>query len=300
MFVKIQFANHKFTPILGWSSSRYDLFSRCKRAYFYNYYSKFVSNISFDKMKYLKSMTSVPMETGSVIHHVVEAFLDRLQKSKSNINQEKMIEFAINKVDKTFDTKVFLEEYYKYTPKIDRSFAKERVKQAVTNFLVSPLFNWITSTPMESRKEWVIEPGGYGETRLNGLKAYCKMDFLLPVDGKVYILDWKSGKKDTTKHGAQLLGYSLATQVANPDILAENIVPKIVYMLPEIEEFEVDINQDMLAEFQQRVKDETNEMQSYCRDIENNTPVDIENFEMCGNENICRHCNFQELCGNCV
>ena len=29
-----------FTPILGWSSTRYDMFSLCRRRYFYHYYGK--------------------------------------------------------------------------------------------------------------------------------------------------------------------------------------------------------------------------------------------------------------------
>ncbi|MCX6071749.1 MAG: hypothetical protein NTU91_12985 [Chloroflexi bacterium] len=29
-----------YTPILGWSLSRYDLFSLCKRKYFFHYYTK--------------------------------------------------------------------------------------------------------------------------------------------------------------------------------------------------------------------------------------------------------------------
>jgi hypothetical protein len=30
-----------YTPILGWSMSRFNLFSICKRKYYYHYYNKF-------------------------------------------------------------------------------------------------------------------------------------------------------------------------------------------------------------------------------------------------------------------
>lgn len=294
--MKIQFDSYKFTPILGWSSSRYELFNRCKRAYFYNYYGKFDKAHSFQKIKELKSMTSVPMEVGNVIHHIIETFLGRLQKSNKPLDEQKFLDYGINLVDTLFAKKTFLETYYGYTQEIDHNFAKVKVEAALKNFLRSPLYNWICSTPLESRKEWVIEPAGFGETRIDGLKAYCKMDFLLPVDGKIHILDWKSGKKSEEKHSAQLLGYSLAAQASNPNLLASDIVPKIVYMLPDIEEFQVDITTDKLASFKNRVKSETTEMQKFCVDVDNNTPVGIEKFEKCGNDNICRLCFFQEFC----
>ena len=30
-----------YTPILGWSMTRYDVFSICKRKYYYQYYAKY-------------------------------------------------------------------------------------------------------------------------------------------------------------------------------------------------------------------------------------------------------------------
>ena len=33
----------EFTPILGWSASRYDTFKSCQRRYYYTYYAKYDS-----------------------------------------------------------------------------------------------------------------------------------------------------------------------------------------------------------------------------------------------------------------
>ncbi|HIF68834.1 MAG TPA: hypothetical protein EYQ29_05885 [Candidatus Lambdaproteobacteria bacterium] len=56
--------------------------------------------------------------------------------------------------------------------------------------------------------DWIIELSNYGETRINGLKAYCKVDFLVPMEDELHILDWKTGRKDVQKHRRQLIGYA--------------------------------------------------------------------------------------------
>lgn len=40
----------KFTSILGWSASRYDTFTQCKRKYYYQYYGQYDQE-QFQKVK---------------------------------------------------------------------------------------------------------------------------------------------------------------------------------------------------------------------------------------------------------
>ena len=47
-----------FTPILGWSVSRYDTFKTCRRRYYYTYYAKFDPEFSADRINRLKQMTN--------------------------------------------------------------------------------------------------------------------------------------------------------------------------------------------------------------------------------------------------
>ena len=48
--------NFEYTPILGWSLSRYDTFQSCKRRYFYTYYAKFDTEYSRDRILFLREM----------------------------------------------------------------------------------------------------------------------------------------------------------------------------------------------------------------------------------------------------
>lgn len=296
--MKINFKRYKYTPILGWSSSRYELFQKCQRHYFYNYYTKFVQGVPLEHLNRLKRLTSVPLEVGNVVHHIIEAFLRRLQQSDANIDEKRFIEYGMKLCDEFFDKKEFLEVYYGYTQEIDRDEAKAKIRVALTNFMNSPLFSWIFMKAITCRQNWVIEPDGFGETRINGLKAYCKMDFLFPVDDEIHILDWKSGKKHPEKHSKQLMGYALATQMNNPNVDGNRIIPRIIYMYPEMDELEFQITDASLAKFSTEVEEQTLEMHSFCKDIEQNIPREFSFFEKTSYTALCKHCPFQEPCKN--
>jgi hypothetical protein len=291
----LKYEKYEFTPVLGWSISRYEVFDKCKRQYYYNYYPKFVQGVPLYKMQQLKNMTSVPLEIGNVVHDVLEAFLRRLQKSDSNIDEARFYEYAEAKTKEYFSTKTFIEVYYGRQTAVDVAAAYETVSRCLANFIGSPIYSWIFMKAMTNRASWMIEPPGYGETRLAGLKAYCKMDFLFPVDGEIAILDWKTGKRDTYKHGNQLIGYAAAAS-SNFGIPWAKIFPKIVYLNPVFDEFELTLREDDFSSFLERVKRETVEMQEYCADVESNKPAPIERFVKMPSESLCAYCNYQELC----
>jgi hypothetical protein len=290
----LQYNSFKFTPILGWSISRYEIFDKCKRQYYYTYYSKHVHDIPSYKINQLKNLTSVPLEIGNVVHDIIEAFLKRLQISDSNIDENRFFSFARQKAMEYFSTKTFIETYYDNSRQISFDYAFEKISSCLKNFIESPCYSWIFMKAITNRTDWLVEPPGFGETRLNGYKAYCKMDFLFPVDGFVYILDWKTGGKDVHKHSNQLTGYAAAANF-NFSIPCEKIFTKIIYLFPKFDEFEIAQQEDFASYFQ-KVKNETEEMYAFCNDVEKNIPKSIDAFPMSPSESVCPHCNFQELC----
>ncbi|MBD3321396.1 MAG: hypothetical protein GF350_09910 [Chitinivibrionales bacterium] len=291
----LKYEIYDYTPVLGWSVSRYETFDTCKRRYFYTYYSKYAENVSLYKIKQLKAMTSTALEIGNVVHDIIEAFLLRLQKSDTSIDEDRFFTYARSKAEKYFSTKTFLEIYYGHTEKISLPFVFEKIDTCLKNFLQSPICSWIYMKALTNKTNWMIEPPGYGETRLDGLKAYCKMDFLFPVDGDIYILDWKTGQKDTAKHSSQLIGYAAAA-ASNFHIPWNTIYPKIVYLYPQFEEFELALTDKDLHDFFAAVRRQTQEMKAYCRESDRNTPLPIDNFPLSPSPSLCSYCNFQELC----
>jgi hypothetical protein len=290
----LQYNSFEFTPILGWSISRHEIFDKCKRQYYYTYYSKHAKDIPYYKMNQLKNLTAVPLEIGNVVHDVIEAFLKRLQISDSNIDETRFFSFAKQKAEEYFSKKTFIENYYESPKPASFDIALEKITACLRNLLESPCYNWIFMKAITNRQDWLVEPPGFGETRLNGLKAYCKMDFLFPVDGAVYILDWKTGSKDIYKHSNQLTGYAAAAH-NNFSIPCESIFTKIVYLYPKFDEFELAQQMDF-SSFFDKVKLQTEEMYALCSDVEKNVPLDIESFPKSPSESLCRYCNFQELC----
>ncbi|MBD3397081.1 MAG: hypothetical protein GF418_15775 [Chitinivibrionales bacterium] len=291
----LTYDTYDFTPHLGWSASRYETFDKCKRMYYYTYYGRHATHVPPYKVRMLKDMTSVPLEIGNIVHDVMEAFLRRLQKDDTNIDEQRFFEYARTQTRHYFSRKTFREIYYRQAPSLDMDAVDSRVQTCLDNFIGSPVYHWLFMKAIRNRENWLIEPGGYGETRLDGMKAYCKMDFLFPVDKHIYILDWKTGRKDAYKHSGQLVGYAAAAS-ASFHIPAHLIFPKIVYLYPAFEELEVSITEQDLKDFLTRVRHQTEDMLSYCEDRDSNVPKEIDSFPLSPSEPLCRNCNFQELC----
>jgi hypothetical protein len=285
-----------FTSILGWSSSRYDLFTSCKRKYYYNYYAKYDEEFTRAHIDALKRLTSIPLEIGNIVHDVNKVILERLQKTAQPINSTKFQQYVHNKTLEYCHAKTFQEVYYQKLSQID--FENEvypKVNLALNNFLQNKRFNWLLSDALPASDQWVVEPGGYGETRVNELKAYCKVDFLFPIGEELYIIDWKTGKAHPEKHKKQMLGYT-SWAAYHYGVPAEKIVPIVVYLLPEYQETSIRFTQTEIEQFNQQVKDETVQMYEYCTNVNDNVPRAKSEFLLTEQKIFCNYCSYKELC----
>ncbi len=286
-----------FTEILGWSVSRFDTFSNCQRQYFYNYYPRYDREVPTEKIQKLKALTSYALEVGNIVHDSIRDLLLRLQKSSKPISRPNFMKYVRNMTEKYCSSKTFCEVYYKQKDRITVDEVFVQVEKILDNFLKSDRLKWIFETALQEKDNWVIEPEGFGETRINDYKAYCKVDFLIPVNEKIYILDWKTGKQDLTKHTRQLVGYSLWASY-HFGVDTSSIVPTVVYLNPGYFEEAVNITDDMLSNFQKQVEEETKVMYDYLKNIEHNVPKEKDCFAKTDKEFFCKYCNFRELCRN--
>jgi hypothetical protein len=287
---------YPFSHILGWSASRYDTFKICKRKYYYQYYAKFDTEFGREEIDFLKKLTSVALETGSVVHDVIEALFKRFQQSPSPINQEKFAEFTAKAV-KRGTSRNFSEVYYKELDEVTPEFIEEKVNACLVNLMTSERFKWASELAIENCENWIIEPPGFGEVRLGGLKAYCKVDFLIPFDDEIVILDWKTGKKDEYKHSKQLLGYAAWAKEHFSDKYPDYMIkPVDVYLYPEYSEMSIEANEKDIQNLAEQIRDETQEMYKFCIDVENNVPKNKAEFPLCEKTFLCPYCNFRQLC----
>ncbi len=286
---------HPFTPILGWSASRYEKFDQCKRWYYYDYYAKYDRDIPLRKIAFLKSLTSTHLEIGNSVHDTIATLLRRLQRKTSPIDTEKVLSYSYSQVDRAMESKNFLEVYYNQQEKINADDLKDRVGICLANFFGSRWYQWLIGEAIPGRSSWVIEPGDYGELRINGLKAYCKVDFLFPItEGNLCILDWKTGKADRGKHRRQMMGYVLYARDIFK-VAADEVKSVIVYLSEPNEEMENSFSESELDEFTGQIAKETEEMYRYCENIEENIPRPKSFFPKQAS-GLCAYCNYRELC----
>lgn len=286
----------EFTDILGWSYTRYTTFQSCKRQYFYEKYAKYDLNENLVKIKGLSQLTSVPLEIGNMSHKVLRTLLERLRKTSEPIDVERFFDYAHRESAAIFRSKRFDSVYYGETDAIDfEADIFVGVKAALENFLSSDRLQWLFEEALVSKDAWIIEPHGFGEFRIDGLKAYCKVDFVFPIDDELHIVDWKTGKEDYRKHSTQLRGYAYW---ANFHFEKEYrlIETTVAHLLPAYIEHAQRVNEYDIEDFAQVVRSQTEEMYAYCSDIEMNRPLAKEEFRMTSNENFCKTCKFRELC----
>lgn len=283
----------KFTPILGWSISRYEKFKLCRRQYFYEYYGKY--DKEYPKINKLKKLKSIPLAKGSIVHDVIKVLLERLLKSEQEIDGRRFLEFSKDLTNRYYEEKTFFEEYYKEVSKVDIDKLYKDIKKCLNNFIKSKRFDWIKTEAIKNKENWVIEPPGYGEFRLSDMKVYCKVDFLFPIDNVYYIIDWKTGKLDNIKHKKQLLGY-VSWASYNFKLSPVSIIPIIAYLRPIYKEIKMKFNESDIRDFINEIKDETEEMYSLCKNIGENIPKEKEEFTKIKNKKICKYCSYKEIC----
>ena len=284
-----------FTAILGWSMSRYDMFSICKRKYFYHYYGKYDPEVPMRLIQELKQLSAVPLATGIAVHTVIQVLLNRLMRTSQDIDREQFFDFAFRRTKQRADSESFHEVYYREREAVVVEDLYPKVQSCLENLLESDRYRWLVEEAIATRDRWVIEPPGYGETRMDGLKTYFKVDFLFPIGDQLHILDWKTGKRDPEKHRKQLVGYS-AWASYHFEVGVEKVVPTIAYLDPQYAEVEEVFNAFDLEHFAIQVRAESEEMQEYCRDVEQNIPAEKSEFPLIDDPRVCSHCEFRGLC----
>jgi hypothetical protein len=284
-----------YTTVLGWSISRYDMFQTCKRRYFYAYYAKYDEEFKLEQINLLKNMTSIPLEIGNIVHDIQKKILQRLQKTTKNLDIARLDAYCLELTKNYCHQKVFAEVYYQQVEQIDVMSVFAQVRQCVHNFLQSPRLQWLIEVATERSDEWLIEPDGYGETRIGDLKAYCKVDFLFPVDEDYFILDWKTGKPDLIKHKNQLIGYA-AWAYYHFAAATPQIKPIICYLTPDYVELPVIITAADVVNFTDKVQAETTDMYQYCAFVTENIPKPKSVFTCTEQLALCGYCNFRQLC----
>ena len=289
---------YPFTDILGWSNARYDVFQQCKRKYYYQYYGKYdIEN--FHKINKLKVLTTVPLEIGNASHKLIQALLRRIKISFEPIDHSKLYDYAKRHTFEVCNGKQFEDIYY--GKRVDVDIEQEiflPVAEAIKNLVESDRMRWMFEEALLSKDDWIIELDDqhkYGECRIDGLKAYCKVDFMFPLDGELHIIDWKTGKPSFAKHSIQLRGYA-GWAISQFEVDINRVKTTVAHLLPDYSEHSIQLNEYDMDGFVSDVRSQTEEMYAFCAVFETNAPLPKEKFPMTEVVNFCKTCKFRELC----
>ena len=239
-------------------------------------------------------MTSIPLEVGNIVHDINKTLLERLKITVKDIDKARFYDFARKTTQAYVQSKTFQEVYYNRMKSVGSERVFEKVRISLENFLNSDRLTWLTDFAVLKKDEWLIEPPGYGETRIGGMKAYCKVDFLFPVNDRLFIMDWKTGKPDLKKHRRQMVGYAAwATYHFEKD--PAKISPIVAYLHPRYKENDITVNSSDIESFARQIRKETAEMNKFCQDVQKNIPKDKALFTL-KKSRLCDYCNFRVLC----
>ena len=291
----ISYKSYPYTDRLGWSYSRYNQFSSCKRKYFYNYYNKWCDNTKLAKR--LKYLTSRHLELGKIVHRGLKLILTKAISSEDPVDIEKLETWLNREIQSSLRDSNWFEKYYNVEEVDLESYVHDNAMEMFKTFLESDRYKELKEMVYEKGQFTLIDPKGYGELRLNDNKIYAKVDFCFATPEDLLIIDWKTGKDDP-KHVEQLSVYVAATLSMYPETVKPNKIEAVAaYLRDGYSELSIDSQTEQdIQDTIDLINHQTEEMEKYLKDIDSNIPLDISEFPKHSNKRFCKHCRFKEIC----
>ena len=279
----------------SWSVSRHDAFARCRRRYFYSYYA---SNED-PEIQRLKKLSALPMWAGSVVHETIEAVLKSRDVMPSPDEQEALIRAAVHGQMLTdwreseagsLRFRLFEHEYQVPVEPDDKKIVVGTVMRSLRNFFKSPILGEAFAA---GRERW-LSVEDLVSFNVGDVPVFLRMDLAFRgPDGRVIIVDWKTGRGEGKFSEVQVAGYAL--YAAEQGWAApEEIQTELAYLaIPRYVRRSVDRRKlDHLRAF---VAKSAKNMRALLLDPVANL-ARLEDFPMIDRPQACRRCNFRRLC----
>ncbi len=280
----------------SWSVSRHDSFESCRRRYFYSYYAA----EGDPEIKRLKKLSALPLWAGSLVHETIETFLKEHDTLPSEVEQQAIVHAAVHgqmladwkdSESGSLRFRLFEHEYQVPVEPEDKKLAVGIVMRSLRNFFKSPT---LVDAFSAGRKNW-LSVEDLASFDVGGTEVLLRMDLAYRRgDGRVVIVDWKTGRGEGRFSEVQLAGYALyaARQgwVASP----EEIETELAYLaIPRYVRRPVDA--EKLERARAFIERSASRMRTLLLDPVSNL-ARLEDFPMIDRPQRCRRCNFRKLC----
>jgi len=280
----------------SWSVSRHDSFATCRRRYFYAYYAAQED----PDIQRLKKLSALPMWAGSVVHETIESVLKTYDRIPDATEQEALIRAAVHSRMLTewreseagsLRFRLFEHEYQVAVEPEDKKVLVGTVMRSLRNFFRSDLLRQVYAA---GRAQW-LSLEDLVSFEVAGVQVFLRMDLAYrDAEGRVVIVDWKTGRGEGRFSEVQLAGYALyaAEQgwVGSPEELRTQLaylaVPRYVIR---------SVDGRKLENARSFIRKSSSTMKALLLDPLVNL-ARLEDFPMIDRPRICRRCNFRRLC----
>ena len=268
----------------------------CRRRYFYSYYAAEED----PEIHRLKKLSALPLWAGSVVHETIEQLLKTRDAIPSQAEQEAIIREAVHgrmlgewreSEAASVRFRLFEHEYEVPVEAEDKKILVGTVRRSLRNFFRSSL---LADVYAAGRDRWLtIED--LVSFQVGGVTVFLRMDLAYrDREGRVVIVDWKTGRGEGRFSEVQLAGYALyaAEQgwVAEP----EDIRTELAYLaIPRYVRRAVDRRK--LAHARAFIEKSASNMKTLLLDPIANL-ARLEDFAMIDRPRVCRRCSFRRLC----
>ena len=280
----------------AWSISRHDTFQSCRRRYFYAYYVA----PEDPEVKRLKRLSALPLWAGNVVHETIEELLKTRDQLPSETEQEALIRAAVHSrmlgdwrasEAASPDFRLFEHEYGTPVEQEDKKIVVGIVMRSLRNFFRSEVLHEAFAV---GRSQWLTVEDLIS-FHVDDVEVLLRMDLAFrDREGRVVIVDWKTGRNEGRFSEVQLAGYALYAAekgwVASP----EELRTELAYLaVPRYVRRTVDARK--LEHARRFILKSAGTMKSLLLDPLANQGR-LEDFPMIERPRICRRCNFRKLC----
>jgi PD-(D/E)XK nuclease superfamily len=280
----------------SWSVSRHDTFASCRRRYFYSYYAANEDS----EIKRLKKLSALPMWAGSIVHQTIETFLKMRDALPVPEEQEALIRAAVHgdmlsnwrESEAGADGfRLFEHEYLTPVDQEDKRLAVNTVMRSLRAFFRSETLREVLSV---GRENWLTVED-LVSFEVGNAAVFLRMDLAYRTsEGRVVIVDWKTGRGEGRFSEVQLAGYALYAARQGWVQEPEEIETELAYLaIPRYVRRRVDRRKLEIA--QAFIQKSASNMKALLIDPAGNL-ARLEDFPMIDRPRVCRRCNFRRLC----
>ncbi len=303
------------TNEFSWSKSRHEKFVGCRRAYFFAYYGSWggweaPAGSGVRELYVLKKLSSRWQWAGSVVHGALKQVLSRakvagdlvpLEKALARTRARARAEWAGSR-EKSYWREpsrivgLVEHEYGEPVPDADwKRLYEQVVEGSLRAFYGSAVLEEILRTP---REDWLLVDE-LDSWDFEGTKIWVAVDFAYrDRDGRVHLLDWKTGKERGVDH-VQVGIYALYAR-QKWSVPGEGVAGGLVYLVgngtPGGERVTVAADPATLDACQREMRASIQEMRAALADPARNAARE-DGFPRLEDRDGCRRCPFRRPCG---